>query len=92
VDVYAEMSLQKNAWERIVSSGQIIAAAPDIIVSSAPGATGNSFRRRSPRNPALPSFRLSAGFLHEIKSLLILQPGPEAPTEGLDALVRFVDE
>jgi iron complex transport system substrate-binding protein len=29
--------------------------------------------------------------LHEIKSTLILQPGPAALTDGLDALSRIVD-
>ena len=31
------------------------------------------------------------GLLHEIKSALILQPGPAALTDGLNALVRIVD-
>ena len=29
--------------------------------------------------------------LHEIKSTLILQPGPAALTDGLDAIARIVD-
>lgn len=29
--------------------------------------------------------------LHEIKSAIILQPGPAALTDGLDALVRIID-
>jgi iron complex transport system substrate-binding protein len=32
------------------------------------------------------------GWLREIKSALILQPGPAALTDGLDALVAIVDE
>jgi iron complex transport system substrate-binding protein len=32
------------------------------------------------------------GFLREIKSALILQPGPAALTDGLDALVAVVAE
>ena len=32
------------------------------------------------------------GQLHEIKSALILQPGPAALTDGLDALVGIMDE
>jgi iron complex transport system substrate-binding protein len=32
------------------------------------------------------------GWLREIKSTLILQPGPAALTDGLDALVAIVDE
>jgi iron complex transport system substrate-binding protein len=32
------------------------------------------------------------GALHEIKSALILQPGPAALTDGLDQLARIVDD
>jgi iron complex transport system substrate-binding protein len=32
------------------------------------------------------------GWLREIKSSLILQPGPAALTDGLDALVAIIDE
>jgi iron complex transport system substrate-binding protein len=32
------------------------------------------------------------GFLREVKSTLILQPGPAALTDGLDALVAIVEE
>jgi iron complex transport system substrate-binding protein len=32
------------------------------------------------------------GALHEIKSALILQPGPAALTDGLDQLVRIVGD
>ena len=33
---------------------------------------------------------LRDGELHEVKSPLILQPGPAALTEGLDALSRII--
>ena len=32
------------------------------------------------------------GFLREIKSPLILQPGPAALTDGLDALTAIIEE
>ena len=35
---------------------------------------------------------MRSGFLREIKSTLILQPGPAALTDGLDALVGIVEE
>lgn len=38
---------------------------------------------------ALPAVR--AGRLHEIKSTLILQPGPAALTDGLEALLALFD-
>ena len=69
----------------------MIAAAPDIIVGSW---CGKKFvparvaaRAGFDRVPAVRS-----GFLREIKSALILQPGPAALTDGLDALVSIVDE
>jgi len=37
---------------------------------------------------AIPAVR--DGFLHEIKSALILQPGPAALTDGLDALAAII--
>jgi iron complex transport system substrate-binding protein len=39
---------------------------------------------------AVPAVR--TGWLREIKSPLILQPGPAALTDGLDALVGIVEE
>jgi iron complex transport system substrate-binding protein len=39
---------------------------------------------------AIPAVR--DGFLREIKSALILQPGPAALTDGLDALVAITNE
>ena len=38
----------------------------------------------------IPAVRDNA--LHEIKSTLILQPGPAALTDGLDQLVRIVGD
>jgi iron complex transport system substrate-binding protein len=35
---------------------------------------------------------VATGFLREIKSTLILQPGPAALTDGLDALARIIHE
>ena len=41
-------------------------------------------------DPAIPAVR--DGELHEVKSPLILQPGPAALTDGLDQLVRIVGD
>ena len=57
--------------------------------SSVHGAARNSCRPKSPHGPGfdrIPAVR--DGFLREIKSPLILQPGPAALTDGLDAMVR----
>jgi iron complex transport system substrate-binding protein len=91
LDIFAEMSLQKSAKDRIVSSEGVIAAVPDIIVGSW---CGKKFVPEKvaarPGFAIIPAVR--SGFLREIKSSLILQPGPAALTDGLDALVRIVDE
>ncbi len=40
----------------------------------------------------LPVPAVATGFLREIKSTIILQPGPAALTDGLDALMAIVQE
>jgi iron complex transport system substrate-binding protein len=67
----------------------VIAAAPDIIVGSW---CGKKFvpAKVAARDGfgAVPAVR--TGWLREIKSPLILQPGPAALTDGLDALVSII--
>lgn len=91
MDVFTELSTRKSAKDRIVSAEQVIAAAPDIIIGSW---CGKKFVPEKvaarPGFAAIPAVR--TGFLREIKSPPILQPGPAALTDGLDALVRIVDE
>jgi iron complex transport system substrate-binding protein len=89
VEVFPELAANKNAKDRIVSGEDVIAAAPDIIIGSWCGkkfvpakVTGR------PGFAQIPAVR--DGALHEIKSALILQPGPAALTDGLDQLVRIV--
>ena len=85
------LSRQKNARERIVSAPELIAASPDIIVGSW---CGKKFMPEKvaarPGFAAIPAVR--DGFLREIKSPLILQPGPAALTDGLDALAGIIAE
>jgi iron complex transport system substrate-binding protein len=91
IDVFAELSLQKNAKDRIVSSEAVIAARPDIIIGSW---CGKKFV--AAKVAARPGFAeipaVATGSLREIKSTLILQPGPAALTDGLDALVKIIIE
>ena len=65
------------------------AAQPDIVIGSWCGKkfVPEKFSARSGFD-AIPA--VSDGSLHEIKSALILQPGPAALTDGLDALERIV--
>jgi iron complex transport system substrate-binding protein len=91
IDVFAHLSGEKSAKDRIVSADAVIAAKPDIVVGSWCGKkfVPAKFAAR-PGFDAIPAVR--NGFLREIKSPLILQPGPAALTDGLDALVAIFDE
>ena len=88
-DVFAPLAQGKSAKERIVTSVNVIAAAPDIILGSW---CGKEFRPEQvmarPGFDAIPAVRARAIF--EIKSPLILQPGPAALTDGLDAIVQCI--
>ena len=90
-DVFPELATRKSAKDRIVDAGQVIKAAPDIIIGSWCGkkfVPGKVVARAGfSRIPAV-----AAGFLREIKSTVILQPGPAALTDGLDALAAIVHE
>jgi iron complex transport system substrate-binding protein len=89
IDVFKDLSTQKSAKDRIVSAERVIEAAPDIVVGSWCGKkfVPAKFATR-PGFDAVPAVR--SGFLREIKSPLILQPGPAALTDGLVALERIV--
>lgn len=84
-DVFAGLAGKGAARDRIVTSDQVIAAAPDIILGSW---CGKKLRPEKiaarPGWDAIPAVR--AGRIVEIKSPLILQPGPAALTAGLDAI------
>ena len=87
----SQLSERKNAKDRIVSPAQLIAAAPDIIVGSWCGKKFVPAKVAArPGFAAIPAVR--DGWLREIKSPLILQPGPAALTDGLDALVAIISE
>jgi iron complex transport system substrate-binding protein len=88
-DVFADLSTRQSARDRIVGPEAVIAAAPDIVVGSWCGK-----RFRPEKLAARPGFSeipaVRDGELHEIKAPLILQPGPAALTDGLDALSAIV--
>jgi iron complex transport system substrate-binding protein len=91
IDVFPELASKKSAKERIVTAEQVIAAGPDIVIGSWCGKkfVPAKFAAR-PGFDAMPAVR--NGFLREVKSTLILQPGPAALTDGLDALERIIAE
>jgi iron complex transport system substrate-binding protein len=83
--VFPDLSRAQAAKDRIVTAEQVIAAAPDVILASWCGKRVNVERIRSrPGWHAIPA--VAAGRIHEIKSPLILQPGPAALTDGFAAL------
>lgn len=84
-DVFPDLRHRQAAKDRIVSSDAVIAAAPDVIIASWCGRKVVPDRiRRRPGWDVIPAVRQDR--IVEIKSALILQPGPAALTEGLDAL------
>jgi iron complex transport system substrate-binding protein len=91
IDVFADLATHKSARDRIVSAEAVIAAEPDIIIGCWCGkkfAPAKVIAR--PGFDAIPAVR--TGWLREIKAPLILQPGPAALTDGLDALTAIVSE
>jgi iron complex transport system substrate-binding protein len=84
-DIFADRSAHAGAKDRIVASEDVIARKPDVILASWCGKKVriDSFKAR-PGWEAIPA--VSAGRIVEIKSPLILQPGPAALTDGLDAI------
>ncbi|MGB6535759.1 MAG: cobalamin-binding protein [Xanthobacteraceae bacterium] len=91
LDVFADRAGGKSATDRIVSAEEIIRREPEIIVGSW---CGKKFRPDKvadrPGFERTPAVR--RGALREIKSPLILQPGPAALTDGLAALQAIISE
>ncbi len=89
-DVFPELSCEPLARARILASGDpVVARAPDIILGSW---CGKKFRPQQVAAragwEAIPAVR--DGELHEIKSPLILQPGPAALTDGVEAIATII--
>ncbi|TLY50762.1 MAG: cobalamin-binding protein [Gammaproteobacteria bacterium] len=89
-DVFPELAQKSLARDRILADpAEVIRRAPDIIVGSW---CGKRFRpdKVAARAgwDAIPAVR--DGELHEVKSPIILQPGPAALFDGLDALQRII--
>ncbi len=89
-DVFPDRAASSLAQGRIVTNpDEVIVAAPDLIIGSW---CGKKFRPERVASRAgwdqIPAVR--DGELHEIKSSLILQPGPAALTDGLDGVHALV--
>jgi iron complex transport system substrate-binding protein len=89
-DIFPERAACSLGKDRILADPlEVVHRAPDIILGSW---CGKKFRpERVAARPgwsAIPAVR--DGELHEIKSPIILQPGPAALTDGLDAMHRII--
>lgn len=84
-DVFADRAGGRKAQDRVVSSEEVIERAPQVMLASW---CGKPFEPGVPPGregwDAVPAIR--DGRVHEIDSSIILQPGPGALTQGLDAL------
>ncbi len=90
-DAFPELRREQGAKQRILDPAAVIAAAPDIILASWCGkkVRMKDFYERPGWNdiPAVKAKRIV-----EIKSTIILQPGPAALTDGLDAICAALRE
>lgn len=90
-DIFPERAAEPGARERIIKNPEdVIQRRPDIIIGSW---CGRKFRPEQvaerPGWGDIPA--VANNHLYEIKSPLILQPGPAALTDGLDALCEIID-
>lgn len=89
IDIFADRARCKAAKDRFVTGAEVIAHAPDLIIGSWCG------KKFCPAKVAArPGFEripaVARNAFYEIKSPLILQPGPAALTDGLAAIQKIV--
>jgi iron complex transport system substrate-binding protein len=89
IDIFPERAKQAAGKDRIVAPEDVVARAPDIIIGSW---CGKKFRPE--KVAARPGFAdvpaVANSRLYEIKSSIILQPGPAALTDGLDQMEKII--
>jgi iron complex transport system substrate-binding protein len=87
--VFPRLRHGKLAKERIVTSDQVIAAAPEVIIGSW---CGKPVRKEKiaarPGWSDIPAVRDS--HIYEVKSTYILQPGPASLTDGVEQIQRIL--
>jgi iron complex transport system substrate-binding protein len=89
-DIFPERAAEPLAKQRILEDpDEVVARAPDIILGSW---CGKKFQpgkvAARPGWDAIPAVR--DGRLHEVKSPIILQPGPAALTDGVGEIARII--
>jgi iron complex transport system substrate-binding protein len=90
IDIFADRRDRGAAKDRIVTAEEVVEREPDLIIGSW---CGRKFRPE--RIAARPGFDRTPAVQHqdvyEIKSSLILQPGPAALTDGLAELQKIIE-
>ncbi|HWO14644.1 MAG TPA: cobalamin-binding protein [Polyangiaceae bacterium] len=90
-NVFADRARGKLARERFVSVEEVVRAAPEVVFASW---CGKPFDRAAfearPGFAALPA--VQQGWLFELPSSNILQPGPACLTDGLESLIRSLSD
>ena len=87
--IFPELKDAGLARDRVVTSEQVIARAPELIIGSWCGKPVRKERIRSrPGWHDVPAVR--NGHIYEVKSTYILQPGPAALTEGVTQLEKII--
>lgn len=92
VDCFADLSRHGSAKDRVIAEpSMVVKRQPDIIIGSW---CGKKFRPEEVINrpgwSEIPAVK--AGFVHEIKSADILQPGPSVIMHGLKQLQQIVQQ
>src|SRR2546422_3519046 len=87
--IFPELRHARLAKDRIVQADEVVRRRPDVIIASWCGKAVRKERIASRAGwDALPA--VQAGRIHEIKSALILQPGPAALTDGIHRLQEII--
>ena len=89
-NIFSDRAKGKDAKSRFVSSEEIIAAAPDLVLASW---CGKPFDQTAfigrPGFEAIPA--VQQNMIFEIDPSIILQPGPACLTDGLDAIAQHIE-
>ncbi len=91
-DVFPELASESLGKNRIIAdSDEVMRRKPDIVLGSW---CGKKFRpERVAERPGWATIPAVAnGDVHEVKSAIILQPGPAALTDGIDRIAALIDE
>jgi iron complex transport system substrate-binding protein len=89
-DCFAELALESLGRNRIIADpDEVVRRAPDLIIGSWCGKKFNATKVRERRGwERIPAVR--DGELHEVKSSIILQPGPAALSDGVRKLRELI--